>query len=262
MEGLWNARFMPTLSGYRLKTKAKRIKESFNKDQYQDLLDIKKDHKKWDVNHKVLFRNIGLCISLLATILAFNWKSSNQRAIMDLGSIESDVNEIMDIPISEQPPPPPPKTTETFIIEEVDDQEIIEEIDVSLDIEATEETVIEEVIFAPIVEEEKIDEIFLIVEEQPTPIGGYSAFNKYVAESLRYPRSALRLGITGRVFVKFVVEKDGSITDVEVIKGIGAGCNEEAVRVVSNAPKWKPGRQRGRAVRVRQILPIAFLIKE
>ena len=85
-----------------------------------------------------------------------------------------------------------------------------------------------------------------------------SAFYKYVATTLRYPAQARRMGIEGKVFVQFVVDKDGSLTDVQAIKGIGAGCDEEAVRVISKAKKWKPGKQRGRAVKVRMILPITF----
>ena len=104
----------------------------------------------------------------------------------------------------------------------------------------------------------QVDEIFTIVEDQPTPPGGMSAFYKYVATSLRYPAQARRMGIEGKVFVQFVVGKDGTLTDVQAIKGIGAGCDEEAVRVISRAKKWSPGKQRGRPVRVRMILPITF----
>ena len=117
---------------------------------------------------------------------------------------------------------------------------------------------IEEIVFEEALEEEEVDEIFTIVEDQPAPPGGMSAFYKYVATTLRYPAQARRMGIEGKVFVQFVVDKDGSLTDVQAIKGIGAGCDEEAVRVISKAKKWKPGRQRGRAVKVRMILPITF----
>ena len=79
-----------------------------------------------------------------------------------------------------------------------------------------------------------------------------------MAENLRYPPRAARMGIEGRVFVEFIVEKNGSLTDINVVKAIGGGCDEEAIRVISTAPRWNPGKQRGNPVRVRMILPIMF----
>ncbi len=164
----------------------------------------------------------------------------------------------MDIQQTEQPPPPPPAIQQPEIIEVPDEEEIEDEIEIDLDIEVTEETAIEEVVFEEAPEEEVADEIFTVVEQQPTPNGGMAAFYKYVGQNLKYPSQARRMGIEGRVFVQFVVDKDGSITSVQSVKGIGAGCDEEAVRVIKGCPKWKPGKQRGRAVKVRMILPITF----
>ena len=106
--------------------------------------------------------------------------------------------------------------------------------------------------------EEEVEEIFTIVEDQPEFPGGIGAFYKYVATNLRYPAQARRMGIAGKVFVQFVVEKDGRLTDVQILKGIGAGCDEEALRVIKKSKAWKPGRQRGRPVKVRMIIPINF----
>ena len=156
---------------------------------------------------------------------------------MDLGSIDDDFEDLMEIPPTEQPPPPPPVIQQPEIIEVPDEEEIEEEIEIEIDVEITEETVIEEIVFEEAPEEE-VDEIFTIVEDQPTPPGGMSAFYKYVATSLRYPAQARRMGIEGKVFVQFVVGKDGTLTDVQAIKGIGAGCDEEAVRVISKTKKW------------------------
>lgn len=125
----------------------------------------------------------------------------------------------------------------------------------------TEDTRIEQVVVSQAKEampEEKVDEIFTIVEVQPGPVGGMKAFYEFVAKNLKYPSKARRMGIEGRVFVEFVVEKDGSLTDIKVAKGIGGGCDEEAIKVISEAPNWEPGKQRGRAVRVRMIMPIMF----
>lgn len=104
------------------------------------------------------------------------------------------------------------------------------------------------------------DEVFDIVEEQPAPVGGMKEFYSYVAHNLRYPTTARQKGIEGRVFVQFVVDTSGKLTDIKTVKGIGAGCDEEAVRVLGGASNWKPGIQRGRAVNVRMILPITFKI--
>ena len=117
-----------------------------------------------------------------------------------------------------------------------------------------------EIPIAPVVEEEKEDPntIFTVVEETAAPIGGMGAFYEFVGKKIKYPAQAKRMGIEGKVFVEFVIEKDGSITDVKAIKGIGGGCDQEAERILQTAPKWKPGKQRGKPVRQRMVLPIAF----
>jgi protein TonB len=218
-----------------------------------------KKNPKVDLNKKTgLFLNIGLVISLLLVITAFEWKFYDQGDLMDLGQVADEFEDVMEIPPTEQPPPPPPKIQQPEIIEVPDEEEIEEEIEVDLDVEITEETVVEELVFEEPVEEEVAEEIFTIVEDQPSPKGGMAAFYEYVGKKLKYPAQARRMGIEGKVFVEFVVDKDGSITDVKAIKGIGAGCDEEAIRVIQTAPKWNPGKQRGRPVKVRMILPITF----
>jgi TonB family protein len=101
-------------------------------------------------------------------------------------------------------------------------------------------------------------ETFTVVEEQPSFEGGMDAFYRYIASEMKYPLQARQQGIEGRIFVQFVVEKDGSLSDVQAIKGIGSGCDDEAVRVIQNAPSFKPGKQRGKPVRVRMVMPITF----
>ena len=98
----------------------------------------------------------------------------------------------------------------------------------------------------------------VVVENMPAFPGGDTARIKYLKENLRYPEVAIREGIQGRVFVTFVVEEDGTLSDVKVLRGIGGGCDEEAVRVIESMPKWKPGKQRGKAVRVQFNMPILF----
>ena len=209
-------------------------------------------------NYTKLFTNIGLSFSLLITLWAFTYKNYDDSGLVDLGQVDDDFEDIMEIPPTEQPPPPPPKIELPKIIEIPDEEEIEEEIEVDLDVEITEETVIEDIVFEEAPEEEVADEIFDIVEDQATYPGGMGAFYSYVGKTMKYPNQARRMGIDGRVFVQFVIDKDGTITDVRAIKGIGAGCDEEAVRVVKNSVKWSPGKQRGRPVKQRMILPITF----
>jgi len=205
-----------------------------------------------------LFLNVGLVVSLLIVIFAFEKKVYDDGSLVNLNAQAEDFEDLMDIPQTQQPPPPPPKKVQPEIIEVPDEEEIEEEIEIDLDVEMTEETVIEEVVFEEAPEEEEVDEIFTIVEDQPTPEGGMSAFYQFISKKLKYPAQARRMGIEGKVFVQFVVDKDGSLTEVQAVKGIGAGCDEEAERVIKSAPKWKPGKQRGRSVKVRMILPITF----
>jgi len=205
-----------------------------------------------------LFLNVGLVISLLLVIFAFEKKVWDDGSQVNLSAQAADFEDLMDIPQTQQPPPPPPKKVQPEIIEVPDEEEIEEEIEIDLDVEMTEETVIEEVVFEEAPEEEEADQIFTIVEDQPAPIGGMAAFYQFVQKKLKYPAQARRMGIEGKVFVQFVVDKDGNLTEVTAVKGIGAGCDLEAERVIKSAPKWKPGKQRGRAVKVRMILPITF----
>ncbi|MCC5928527.1 MAG: energy transducer TonB [Cyclobacteriaceae bacterium] len=221
-------------------------------------MEVKK-YPKADLTKKSgLFLNIGMVLSLLIIITAFEWKFYNDSSTVDLGMVNDNFEDLMDIPQTEQPPPPPPKVQQPEIIEVPDDQDIEDEIEVNLDVEMTQQTVIEDVVFDTAPEEEVADEIFTIVEDQPEPEGGMAAFYQYVNKNIKYPAQARRMGIEGKVFVQFVVERDGTLTEVQAIKGIGAGCDEEAVRVIEGAPKWKPGKQRGRPVKVRMILPITF----
>lgn len=224
------------------------------------VIDLKSVKEKKNRSIASLLSSISLCLSLLIVIWAFELKFPEQRVVVDLNSHSSEFEDLVDIPQTEQIQKPPEQIQAPTIIE-VSNEEVIEEIKINLDIEMTEDTRIEEVIITrqpEVLPEEKADEIFTIVENQPMPKGGYKVFYDYVGANLKYPASATRMGIEGRVFVEFIVEKDGSLTDIKVVKGIGGGCDEEAVRVISGAPKWNPGKQRGNAVRVRMVMPIMF----
>jgi protein TonB len=123
--------------------------------------------------------------------------------------------------------------------------------------ETTTPTVLEKVVEA----EPKIEAPFITVEQQPDYPGGMTALRDFLSKNLTYPRAAASAGVSGKVFVSFVVNTDGSLTDIQVLKGIGFGCDEEAVRVMQKMPHWKPGKQSGRTVRVKFNLPISFTLE-
>ena len=102
------------------------------------------------------------------------------------------------------------------------------------------------------------DDVFTIVEEQPIPVGGFLEFYKYINNNIKYPEAAKAQGIEGKVFVQFVIDENGELTSVRPMKGIGAGCDQEAVRVLKESKAWIPGRQDGHEVKVKMILPINF----
>jgi protein TonB len=106
------------------------------------------------------------------------------------------------------------------------------------------------------------NEVFTVVEEMPEFPGGQDALMKYVSSKISYPEEAVESGIEGTVFITYVVEPDGRITDVKPLRGLGAGLTEEAIRVVKGMPTWTPGKQRGKAVRVQYNLPIRFKLAE
>ena len=108
---------------------------------------------------------------------------------------------------------------------------------------------------------QETDEIFTIVEEMPEYPGGVAKLQEYLVENIKYPKTALEEGIQGRVFISFVVEKDGSVSNATVLRALGGGCDEEALRVVKGMPKWEPGKQSGKTVRVSYILPISFQLQ-
>ena len=213
--------------------------------------------------YRVLHLGIGYVLSLLIVIIAFEWKFYDDSSLVNLSNDFNGLfEETFDIPITEQPPPPPPsKSSYVELIEVPDIEEIEEDIQINLDIEITEEMVVEEMeIEFTEIEEEIADEIFAIVEQNPKPIGGYEAFYAYIFKNIKYPRIALASSVEGKVFVQFVVNKNGELTDFEVVKGVGFGCDEEAVRVLQSAPNWIPGKQRGKPVKVRIVIPIKFIL--
>tara|TARA_B100001758_G_scaffold62460_1_gene52000 strand:- start:28442 stop:29095 length:654 start_codon:yes stop_codon:yes gene_type:complete len=202
---------------------------------------------------KGLFFQIGLVITLVIVLIAFEWKSYD-KVEYNLGQLNLDDMEEEIIPITKQeekPPPPPPPPPEIIEIIE-DDEEIENELEVE-DTESDEDIEIE-------IEEEDDDEFFMVVENMPEFPGGDLGLMKYIQKNVKYPAIAKEYNITGKVYVSFIVDKTGSVTNVKVVRGVDKNLDAEAVRVVKSLPKYKPGKQRGKAVRVMFTIPINFTL--
>ena len=217
-----------------------------------------KKHPKVDLNkQRGLFFQIGMVLSLGIILTAFNW-AQREGSTASLGDLVIEDPVEVDIPPTEQkvqPPPPPPPPQ----LEVVEDEELVEEDEIQ-STEVTQDTKID----IPVIEPEEgpsEPEIFTIVEEMPTFPGGDQALLEYMAKNTKYPPLARENGLQGIVVVTFVVDENGKINNVQVLRGIGGGCDEEAIRVVQSMPAWKPGKQRGMPVRVQYNLPFRFTLR-
>jgi len=228
-------------------------------------MEIKKSPKADLESKKLTFTLVGLVLTLFVVWRVFEYKSYDKQTVDNLQTkVEVIEEEMVEITKQEQPkvqpPQPKPQVTQIEVVE--DDVEVEDEIDINAEVDQDE--VIEEYEFTPpeIEEEEIVEaEIFKVVEEMPEFPGGAAKMMEYIQNNIKYPMMARESDIQGRVFVSFVVEPDGSITNVAVLRGIGGGCDEEALRVVQSMPNWKPGKQRGSAVRCSFTVPIVFKLQ-
>ena len=231
-------------------------------------MELKKSPKADLGNKKLLFLEIGLIISLGVTYLAFNYTTDDvAKSTLEENQVAEEVEEVMITEPLETPPPPPVEVPEIAFSDQIDivddDIEVEDIIIESEDDEDFEITIMDyaaEVVEEEVVEEEAIP--FQLVEEKPSFQGGdANQFSKWVNQRLVYPEIAKENGVQGRVTLQFTVEKDGSITKVKVLRGVDPSLDKEAVRVVSSSPKWKPGKQRDRAVPVTYTFPVFFQLR-
>ena len=229
-------------------------------------MEAKKSPKADLENKKTLFLQIGLVIALVLCLLAFNWTSGQKDDSIFEGMTEQAIEEEQ-IPVTEEIPPeqaPPPEVTVTDLFEIVQDDVVLTN-EVSFDDdETTEDKVVE--IYAPVSlqaeEEATEEEVFVIVEDMPKFKGGdINKFREWVQKRVRYPEIASENGIQGRVYITFVVETSGLVSNVSVTRSVDALLDEAAKEAVEASPKWEPGMQRGRPVRVRYSIPIIFQIE-
>ena len=228
-------------------------------------MEVKKSPKADLEGKKTSNLLIGAILTLSVLFIGFEWSERDKKVTTDTG-IETLVFEEEIIPITEQeqpkqapPPPEAPKVEE--VLEIMDNDSEVEEstIQASDDTQAA-----VEVKYTPVeVEEEEVEEqqIFQVVEEMPEFPGGMGECMKFLGKNIKYPTISQENGVQGRVIVQFVVNRDGSIVDPVVVRGVDPYLDKEALRVISTMPKWKPGKQRGKAVRVKYTVPVMFRLQ-
>ena len=225
-------------------------------------MEIKKSRKADLQNKRGLLLEIGLVVSLGLVILAF-WYTPKERKIEKLDLQTAIVEEqITEITRQDQKPPEPPKKVEVKVIADLL-QVVTNDTKITTDVSFAEFDEDTEVIQQVEVQEEEIedDQPFLIAETMPSFQGGdLNTFRNWVQQNVRFPQIALENGIQGRVVLTFVIEKDGRLTNIEVLQTPDRSLSEEAIRVLSKSPKWSPGKQRNQAVRVKYTLPVDFRV--
>jgi protein TonB len=226
-------------------------------------MEIKKSPKADLQNKRGLLLEIGLAVALAIVIGAFAWTPKEHRieqVDLNYAIVEEEITEITR---QDQKPPEPPKKVEVKVIADLlqvvtNDTKI--ETSMTFDEFDEDAEVFQEV---EVVEEEIVDdEPFLIVETMPTFQGGdLNTFRNWVQSNVRFPQIALENGIQGTVVLSFVIEKDGSLSNIQVLRTPDRSLSEEATRVLQKSPKWTPGKQRNQVVRVKYNLPVVFRVQ-
>ena len=226
-------------------------------------MQLKKSQKASLEDKKVVYVLMGFVFVLSLCYVALEWteKEVTKYEVADMEFTFEEEVEIQQTTQETTPPPPPPPVQEVEVLNVVEDDVETE----SIEINTEDDKDVEVVIAAPVedpVEEEEEEVVFVVVETMPEFPGGQQALFKYLSENVKYPVIAQENGIQGRVICQFVVNKDGSIVEVEVVRSGGdASLDKEAVRVIKSMPKWKPGKQRGKAVRVKYTVPVNFRLQ-
>ena len=225
-------------------------------------MELKKSVKADLEWRKPTFLQIGLFVSLLIVFLAFELVGSSDNIIIlqGEGAVIIDDETIIQTEERRELPPPPPQEQVATAIEIVKNDVRVADFEISA--ETFEHQIVEEVVYIESAKEviAEPEPIFQIVEELPEFPGGDAARMKFLMDNIVYPRQAKEAGLEGQVMVTFVVETDGSISNVQILRGKAQLLDDEAVRVTKMMPKWKPGKQRGKAVRVQYRMPVTFTL--
>ncbi|MCF0165387.1 MAG: energy transducer TonB [Bacteroidales bacterium] len=229
-------------------------------------MEVKKSPKADLSKNVLMFRELGLIIVLAIVLVAFEWKSSEKAETIDLTAATVEVEDEI-IPITQDQPQAPPEMPKVPVLSEtidiVDDDIKVE--DAVFAIEDDKSIQVDIVDYVAAVEEEVVEEEaipFALVEDKPKFQGGdANTFSKWVNQHLVYPEIAKENGVQGRVTLQFTVNTDGSVSNVVVVRGVDSSLDKEAVRVIQSSPKWTPGKQRDRAVKVSYVFPVIFQLR-
>lgn len=231
-------------------------------------MEVKKSEKANLENKKLLFLEIGLIISLAVVYFAFEWTTKEKQTVEAFEETQVIVETEEMVPITQETPPPPPSAPSIPVLsDQIDivDDEIQVDDDLFMNLEDQADLAVDVKDYVAEVEEEVVEDDaipFMLVEEKPSFMGGdANAFSKWVNERLEYPEIAKENGVQGRVTLQFTVNTDGSVSNVKVLRGVDPSLDKEAVRVVSMSPKWTPGKQRNRAVKVTYTFPVIFQLR-
>jgi protein TonB len=227
-------------------------------------MDIKKSKKADLENKKTTFLQLGLVVTIALILIAFEWTSSDKKDNA-YANLQEEILEEEQAPITEEQEKPqetPPDVNLNDVFEIVDNDVKIENEILFNDL-VNENTQVAMYTWNPVQEEEEVaDDIFQIVEDMPTFRGGdVQKFSNWVQERCKYPTIAQELGVQGKVFIGFVVEPDGRLSNVTVLRSVDKSLDDEAVRVVESSPKWNPGKQRGLPVRVSFSMTVNFVLR-
>ena len=226
-------------------------------------MQVKKSESASLEKDKLVYVLMGLVFVLSVIYVALEWteREVTKYEVTDTEFLFEEEVEIQQTTQETPPPPPPPAVQEVEVLNVVEDNVETESIEVNTEDDKETEVVIAAPVEAP-VEEEEEEVVFVVVETMPEFPGGQQALFKYLSENVKYPVIAQENGIQGRVICQFVVNRDGSIVDVEVVRSGGdPSLDKEAIRVIKSMPKWKPGKQRGKAVRVKYTVPVNFKLQ-
>lgn len=227
------------------------------------MLDVKKSPKASLEDKKFIYLLVGFVLALSLVYIAFEWTNKEITVYEDVDTDFVFEEELDVIQTAETPPPPPPPQAAPVVVEVlnvVENTEEVEAVEIVSEDDETEEIVIDVPVAAPIEEEEE-EVVFQVVEKMPQFPGGQQALFEYLTKNIRYPVIAQENGLQGRVICQFVVNSDGSIVDIVVVRSVDPSLDKEAVRVIQSMPKWQPGEQRGKAVRVKYTLPVNFRLQ-
>ncbi len=226
-------------------------------------MEIKKSPKADLQNKRGLLLEIGLVISLALVIIAFSYTPKEHRiekVDLNYGPVEEQITEITR---QDQKPPEAPKKVEVKVIADML-QVVTNDTKITTEVDFTEFDQNVDIVQEVAVVEEKIeeDQPFLIAETMPSFQGGdLNTFRNWVQQNVKFPTIALENGIQGRVVLTFVIEKDGRLTNIQVLKAPDRSLSDEAIRVLNQSPKWSPGKQRNQVVRVKYTLPVDFRLQ-